>query len=368
MKKYMGRKTVSSLLAVTLLWGMGTVALAEDATQGTAKGKGFSITGKVVAGESVSLTAPYGGKVLDYSLREGDVVQPGASPFTIDTIKVYAPCDGTVGGIRAQAGDEAAFIQDQYGALLYVEPTNLLRIETNTSDSYNNNENKVIHVGETVYLKSVNSSARTGAGYVTQVSGSSYTVEVTEGNLRLAERANIYRDVEYEDKSKIGSGKTARQNPVAITGEGSVLRVLVSEGQQVKRGDVLAEMVTGVLPGYNTKWGSAGVSGESVVASIAVQPGQQVSEGEVLATLYPLSKVQIAADLNELDLGRVAVGDTVQVELDGMKEAGRIEGTVASISAKSHSGSGDAEYKVYVNFAVDGNVREGMSATVYGME
>lgn len=364
MKKYMGRKMVSSLLAVMLLWGMGTVALAEDATQGTGKGKDFSITGKVVAGESVSLTAPYGGKVLDYSLREGDVVQPGASPFTIDTTKVYAPCDGTVGGIRAQAGDEAAFIQDQYGALLYVEPASLLRIETNTSDSYNDNENKVIHVGETVYLKSVNSSARTGVGYVTKVSGSSYTVEVTEGNLRLAERAKIYRDAEYEDKSKIGSGKTARQNPVAITGEGSVLRVLVSEGQQVKRGDVLAEMVTGVLPG-NTKLESTGVSSQSIVASIAVQPGQQVSEGEVLATLYPLNKVQIAADLNELDLGRVAVEDAVEVELDGMKEAGRIKGTIASISAKSHTDSGDAEYKVYVDFAVDGNVREGMSATVY---
>lgn len=365
MKNRLLFRTLSSLLILTAACAPASLALAEDAQATPPPRAAFSISGQVVAGESLSLTAPYGGKLLDYTARAGDVAKPGETPFSIETTKLYAPCDGVVGGVRAQPGDEAAFIQEQYGALLFIEPATLLKIDTSTAEAYDKNENKLVHVGETVYLQSNNSKSRTGAGYVTQVDGSRFSVEITQGNLSVDERASVYRNPNYEGASRIGIGKTARFNPVAITGEGSVLRVLVAEGQAVRRGDALAEMVNGVLPGYSAALRDAAIPCLSIVSSIAAQPGEQVSAGQVLATLHPVESLQIMADLNELDLERIQVGDAVRVELTGLKESGLLEGTVASISSLSSTDSGDAEYKVYVDFPVGSAVREGMSATVY---
>ena len=144
-----------------------------------------------------------------------------------------------------------------------------------------------------------------------------------------------------------------------------MLKIAVTEGQQVKRGDVLAELVDGVLPGYtaNTKEGE--VPSKSILYAIAVQPGQQVSGGQVLATLHPTAKLEVEADIHELDLQRIQVGDTVQVEITGLRTNNLLEGTITSISSLSHAQTGDAEYKVYVSFPVNDAIREGMNVTVY---
>lgn len=365
MKRNSIKKITSTLLAMLLVCGLSLTGYAEDAQETAVPRSAFSLSGNVVAGESVSWVAPYGGKLLDYTVRVGDIVEPAEALFEIETTKVYAPCDGTVGGVRAQPGDEAAFIQEQYGALMYLEPDTLLQIDTSTAEAYNRNENKLVHVGETVYVQSVNSKSRTGIGYVTQVDGTKFSIEITEGNLRVAERANICRSENYEYESRIGAGKTARLSPVAITGEGSVLRVLVAEGAHVERGDVLAETVSGVLPDYAALPKAQAATGPCIVASIEAQPGAQVTSGQVLATLHPVSSLQIAADLNELDLPLIHVGDAVRVEWIGFKEQSLLEGTVKAISALSSTDSGDAEYTVYVDFLADSYVREGMSATIY---
>ena len=176
-------RLVSALLVLVLGCALGASAFAEE-TPAVSRAA-FSIPGQVVAGESVSLTAPYGGKIMDHTARVGDVLQPGQTVFSIETTKVYAPCDGTIGGVRALLGDEAGFVQQQYGALMYLEPANLLRIDTTTAEAYDSNENKLIRVGEIVYLQSSNAKARTGVGRVTMVDGRNFSVEVIEGNLRV---------------------------------------------------------------------------------------------------------------------------------------------------------------------------------------
>ena len=349
-----------ALLAATLLRTMGAVAFAEETL--ISSHSTFSMTGKVVAGECISLTAQYGGRLLDYTVRTGDIIQSGQTVFSIETTKVYAPCDGIIGGVRVQPGDEASFMLQQYGALMYLEPDSLLKIDTNTSAA--NDDNKWIHVGETVYLRSVSANGRTGAGYVTRVDGKSFSVEITDGNLRVAEQTSVYRTNSYAYDSRIGTGKTVRINPVAITGEGSVLTVLVTEGQEVKRGDVLAELVEGVLTGYTVNDEENEIYSAAILCDIAVRPGQQVSAGQVLATLHPLDRLQVEADLNELDLERIQVGDAVQVELLGLKASAPLDGAVIAISALSHTETSDAEYKLYVTFPVNDAIREGMSVTV----
>jgi len=363
MKNNSHNRLVSVLVIAVLVCAFGAAAFAEDvpAVSRTA----FSISGYVVAGESVSLTAPYGGRIMDYAVRVGDILQAGQTAFSIETMKIYAPCDGTIGGVRALPGDETSFVQQQYGALMYLEPVNLLRIETTTAEAYDNNENKLIHVGEIVYLQSNNARSRTGTGRVIIVDGKSFSVEVIEGSLRVDERTSIYRQANYENQSCVGIGRTVRVNPIAITGEGSVLEIMVREGQQVKRGDVLAELAEGVLSGHVASTKQSEVSIESILYGIAVQPGQQVSRGQVLATLHPVAKLEVEADIHELDLDRIQVGDTVQVEIMGLRTNNVFMGAITNISSLSHAQNGDAEYKVYLSLPVNGAIREGMSATVY---
>ena len=361
MKNCSWNRIVSTLLIAVLVCTLGAPAFAED--EPIVSRTAFSISGYVVAGESVSLIAPYGGRLLDFTVRTGDVLQPRQTVFSIETQKVYAPCDGTIGGVRAQPGDETAFIQEQYGALMYLEPANRLQIDTTTSAA--NNDNKWIRVGETVYLRSDDSNNRIGVGYVTQVEGKRFSVEITEGTLRMDDRTTIYRTDSYVYESRIGTGKTARLNPVAITGEGSVLKVLVTEGQQVKRGEALVELVEGVLPGYTASVREGKVDSMSILSQVAVEPGQQVSRGQVLATIHPVAHLEVEADIQELDLKRIRTGDAVDIEIAALGADQLLEGTVTTISSLSHTQNGDAEYKVYVSISTNDAIREGMSATVY---
>ena len=82
------------LLVALILMLVPVMALAET-----------TFDGKVVAGESVSVTAPFGGTVSSFRLRAGSLIELGDKIATIETTKVYASADGTIAGVFAQPGD-----------------------------------------------------------------------------------------------------------------------------------------------------------------------------------------------------------------------------------------------------------------------
>ena len=249
--------------------------------------------GNVAAARSISVSAPYGGTTEDFSLREGDAVKAGDKLFTVKARAVYAPAAGVVSGVRAQPGDDAAFIQDLYGALLYITKPGRFYISTSTREAHN--KNVFVKLGETVYLKERSSSSHTGEGFVSKVKGESYTVEVTSGNLRLNKTVDVCRKKSRNRSSRIGRGKTMRLDDVAVTGEGSVFRLYVKEGDEVTRGDLVAEMVDGTLEGLIPPSGEACCSVDALVASVTVEAGAKVEKDQVLATLYPMDAMQVEA-------------------------------------------------------------------------
>lgn len=354
------KKLLCMTLALMMVVSLTASALAEETGAAT---KTLSLSGNVVAGQTITVKAPFGGIVADYTLRTGDQVRAGDALLALQTTKVYAPCDGVVTGFFAKPGDEVQYVTERYGALLYIEPTSPFTMNANVSTSYNENENKIIHIGEEVYLRSVNSSTRAGTGFVTSVDGKNYTVEVTSGTLRFDERANIYRSSEYEDASCIGQGKTARTSAQAVTGAGSVLAVHASDGKAVKRGDLLLETVSGTLAQRQASSGTVTSPATSVVASIEAAPGTSVVADQVLLTLYPIEGYQVAANVNETDLPGLAIGDPVSLTFLSLEGKEPLSGRIASISSVSATESGDAEYTVYVDFTADVYVREGMSVT-----
>ena len=339
-----------SLLLCLLLLAMMPAALAE----------GIELDGTIEAGRTLTITAPYTGKVGDFTAQAGDLLAGGDLLFPLSVTTVYAETDGTVTGLFAQPGDRAAAVVDRFGALGYVERDELFSASCTTAGADSDIEDKIVHPGETVYLKSTQNSDRRGVGRVTSVSGSSYTVEVTdEGNLRVNESLKVYRDKEHKTDFCIGSGRTSRIDPVAITAEGYVLAVHVTDGQRVSRGDVLFSIVPDQLHGMQGGEAAALMPQDGVLLSVSAQSGAEAAKDSVLATYCPAGDMQLVCPVDEMDLAGVAVGMRASIALDAYPDE-PLTGEVVKIAAAADE---NGEYAVTVALDENDQVRIGMSAT-----
>lgn len=348
--------------AILLSLLLATPAGASQASQAATETPGITVvsfTGKIVAGRTVSVTAPFGGTVQDFNWRAGDAVSAGGVLLSLSTDKVYAPVDGVARSLRAQPGDSCEAVQSRYSALALIEPDSRFQVQGNSKSAYDSTATKYVHAGETVYLQASKKS-RVGEGFISAVKGSSYTVEVTGGNLKLGDSVSIYRSADHSRKTRVGKGSVARMDPVAVTGEGSVLRVHVKEDAQVKKGDLLFETVTGDLLGALPLDEMVRFPERGAIATLAVAPGDVVTEGQVLVTMYPTGTLEASIAVGEMELSRVKVGDRMTIAPDADADRS-YQGTVASISSVSTGQDGDAEYTAYLTFDNDDFVREGMS-------
>ncbi len=176
----------------------------------------ITLSGTVVARETAAVTADVGGAVEEVYVREGEWIEAGDAVASIAVTGVYAPADGTVRGVLAEAGDSAG------ETVLYVAPLSRYTVSANISDAYSSAANKYVTIGETVYMRCTRDGSHVAVGRITGVTGSDYTVEVTGGELYMEETVNIYRDDSYTSSSRIGSGTVSRTAEIAVGGTGRI--------------------------------------------------------------------------------------------------------------------------------------------------
>lgn len=321
--------------------------------------------GVVVAGDAVTITAPFGGTISSLRLREGSRIQLGDTVAEIQTTKVYAAADGTIAGVFAQEGDSVDNVVNRYGAVMYIVPENKYTISADIQKAYNNSENKYINIGETVYMTCTSDGAHTAQGVATAASGTGYTVETTSGELMLGETVYIYRDADRSAKSRIGRGTVGRTAEIAVKGSGSILKLHVKDGDTVKRGDLLFETVTGELDGLYAVSNQVLSHVSGVAASVNAAVGANVNKGDTLLTVYTMDSLQVEISVNEYDLAAIAEGDTVQLTFN-YDESNTVQ-TTGMVSMISHLSSGEgseASYLTYIDFVPDENVRIGMTVII----
>ncbi|MBR5751893.1 MAG: HlyD family efflux transporter periplasmic adaptor subunit [Clostridia bacterium] len=328
-----------------------------------AAGKGVYISGTVVNTNPIQLVAAFGGRVESVSAFAGDYVNEGDELMSLSGTKVYAQQDGTA-HLFAEAGDSAEAVTEAFGAVAYIEAASPLSISASTQYAYESEETKLIHPGERVYVRSINYINHVGMGYVTSVSGTSYTVLLTEGNFTAKEAVYIYRDASYAYNSRIGRGTAARQDPVAYTAEGVISKVYVEDGAEVKKGDALFETLSGAYAGSNSAPGKLVSPADGVVYSSELARGASVAEGDPVAVLYPDEFLRIEAGVTEADLEYFPAGTKVTIELvnygDGKTVLG---GTVEKVSHAGSAGAADSDgvtYSVLIK-------PEGAERLYYGM-
>ena len=142
------------------------IAMMASLVTTTAFAEGVKIDGSIKSAETKTILAPYSGVVGNYAVTAGDAVNMGDALFALRTEQIYADFDGTVTAVFAQPGDSAASVEDRYGALAYIEQDVLYRAECTTTGGDSDNENKMIHVGEKVYIRSTSNSDRVGEARV----------------------------------------------------------------------------------------------------------------------------------------------------------------------------------------------------------
>ena len=345
------KKRMAALLAALML---PACALAAETIR---------IDGTIEAVRTQTIAAPHSGRVGDFAVREGDMLSAGDALFTLSADKIYADFDGAITGVFAQPGDSASSVQDRYGALCYMERDTLYTANCTTAGAASENEYKIVHVGEKVFIRSDSNNSRIGEAIVTRVEGKNYTLEVTMfEDIRINEEINVYRDNRYYSSSRIGEGTVRRVDPIGVTAEGYVRAVHVQDGQKVKRGDLLFEIVPDALDGLRGSDGSVTMPVDGVVLSVLAQSGEEIAKDQPMATYCEKQDMQLVCPADEEDLARIQVGMEVPVTLDAYRDE-TMTGTVVSIAGASAEDGSSASFDVTIRLPENEHVRIGMNAT-----
>ena len=330
---------------------------------GAAQAGTLSLSGTVEAGVTIPVYAPIGGTVDQVSVEAGMRLSAGETLFSYRTEKTYASEDGTVTGVFVQVGDDAETMTEKYGADLYIEGSTLYTISGSISKAYSTVETTFVHTGETVYIACRSDAKRTGVGVITAVDGSSYTVMVTSGNFIVGDSVSMFRDEAYSEKLRVGRGTIARANPTAVNATGAVVNVAVKDGDQVKRGDLVLETLSGTFEGYEMSGTSVTAAEDGVITSVSVEAGATVSKGDVVAQIAPISGMRVEASITADDRMALKAGDKVNIELEADGSKG-YEGTVRYITEMPEEDTEEVTYKAIIDFTPDENVYFGMPVVV----
>lgn len=351
----MMKKLLSALCALALAM-LPTFSLAVDLND-------CAIANAVVSAPSyVDLTAPFSGTLCPFDLEAGDTVSTDQELMQLLTTTLYATEEGKVSAVFAVPGDDAAALCRRYGALLGIEPEHLLQVQCSTTGAYASSDTRLVHLGETVYVRSDSNKEKKSEGRVIAVNENNYVVELLSGSIGMSNSVlSIYRNSDYESKSCIGKGTTVRRGDVLVQGAGRVLNVFVEEGAAITVGMPLVELMPADAAPTDAPFIAAPADG--VVAMVAVSPGQQVWRGQLLARIYLTDALEVTAQVDEMDMGRLTVGDRVIVTLD-TDETRLIDGTVTEISGIGVTRSNAAYFTVKVSIPA-GAGRIGASASVY---
>ena len=314
--------------------------------------------GCIVAPKTEKIIAPFSGTLRPFDLTAGESVAANDVLFEIDTIPIYAQQSGKVVAVLATEGDDASGVIGRHGALAVIEPTLALYLDADTREAYDDDENRYLHAGETLYLKCGNEK---GTGRVTSVSGKNYIVEILSGSYDVDDTVRCFRESAMPSDSETGRGKVKRYPDVTVTGAGRVAKVHVQPGDTVEAGDLLFEMIDAQSAKNASPVITAPVSG--AVTLLTAASGAQVYRGMLLCEIADLSALELSAEVDELDLSAVRVGNVITYTLDAYGEK-TFTGMITEIRPIGSARQNATYFDVRITAPQDVTVLPGMNATV----
>lgn len=307
----------------------------------------------VTAGTLVPVFAAAGGVLESVSVQVGQSVRAGDCAAQVETMRVYAPIDGTVNGLFLKVGADAS-------SGLYLEPKETYTMNGSTSYADSAGKNAWLQIGSAVTLSCTRDSTHIGAGILLAVDGGTFSVLPTAGEFFIGEAVNVYAEAE-SGTARIGRATVARAEPVKVTGEGTVTRLLIADGARVMKGQALFETVSSQSGTPETVCPVDGI-----VTEVLKTPGETVSEGELLFYLAPEDDFILTCSLTEADVASLSVGNSAQVIFTFDADELPYGAVVLSVSSAAAPADDGPRYEARLRLlSRPDELRLGMNATVY---
>ena len=260
------------------------------------------------------------------------------------------PAPGAAVEVRSARGD--------FLARGFWSPTSQLRVRGSYAGAYNREKNRHVHVGDKLYFRL---NGKNGTCTVIAVGEGGFEAEVTSGSFRSGRNVDLFLNSKRRSEDKVGVGRTYYRDDLPIPASGRVAEILVAPGDTVKKGDVLLSVMAPDADAGASPTVAAPSGG--VVGLLGASPGEQVWKGRLLCRLLHADDPEIVAQVDEMDLGGLKVGDKLPVTLD-TDESRVLTGTVTEISALGVTRQNAAYYTVHLTVA-GADLMLGQSASVY---
>lgn len=302
------------LAALILAAALAPNALGEGEAAQSAKGL-------VRCANPVDIFAPVGGQLLPFGWEVGDTVKPGDALASVRPRQALAPSDGVIRSLQAVVGDQASAVEAQYGALCFIDRTDVMWVRADTGKAYNKPENRAITLGETLRVyNGKDSDPLEAEGTVISIDGDDYVVEIPAGIFDLEDDVKLYRGTggAYRSGDRVGNGEVERAALVPVTADGVIAGIHVMESQTVRRGDVLftldAPDTVYTLPAQTQCVADA----KAAISQLYVKSGQAVQKDQLIMTIEPLHDLEFLVDVDELDILTLKPGDVLEVKVDAL--------------------------------------------------
>ena len=256
----------------------------------------------------------------------------------------------------------------QYGALCYINRENIWHIEALITSTSDKEETRDVQVGQTLKVQHGTGDKKVrGEAAVIARSGKSFVLELEQGEFELEDDVRIYLGTskDYVNSDQIGSGKIVRPAALAVAGQGMIASVLVQEGERVTRGQpmlILDSAGARYVSGEEVK-PEARFEQSGIISEVLARPGQYLQQGQAVMTLLPQTALEAALEVDEMDIAKVRIGDTLRVSVDAYE--GERRGTVSSIEPLGRVMLDTTKFIVKVSFEESSDLLIGMHVRAY---
>ena len=324
---------------------MIAAVLALLALQGFACAEVYS--GVTTAVSEIAVCAESDGVLAHVYVQNGSRIEAGETLAEYKTEKVFAAQDGTVAAVHYAEGERCG------GTVLEIMPMEKYRIYCTTDSAYQSAESTLVHGGERVYIKCTVNGTHRGVGTVTNIDDSEYGVLTVGGEFHVGETVYLYRDVEFSAKQRVGIGTVVENDTEKFEATGTLVKLYVAEGEEVERGQLLYETVSGGETGIRTD-----ISG--IVSGVNVSSGENVQKGQIIASITPQNDLCVEISVEETEVAKFREGMRVGIMFTADREETLSYGTVSGIAKADEDGL----YRISIAPEETDGLRLGMTANV----
>ena len=282
-------------------------------------------SGVTTALSEIKVCAEADGVLEHVYAEEGAAVKAGDLLAEYQTDKFFASQDGRVAALHCDVGDQCG------ESVLEIMPMEKYRIYCTVDSAYSSPECMIVHSGEQLYIKCTANGTHRGIGIVTNISESEYDVLTVGGEFHAGETVYLYRDAEFSTKQRVGIGTVVENDVEKYEAEGTIVRLHVSKGEEIERGEILFETVPGRETGiYSTV--------DGIVSSVDASVGESVQKGQVLASVVPKEKICAEISVNETAIAAFHTGARVKMIFTADRNETPASGTVIGIADVNSNG------------------------------